>query len=358
MPEHEYTVTRSAEPGKFAVKRIGPRKDDVQPYDRVTYWSLKRLRCRSHEDFRDAFQKGAPRADIALVSGAPLAWVDLTKTNNYRRSNNPDASTNTFGDTLRSCLCIDTDGVDVPSPLGRGDQLLNSAAYVRDNLLPPAFMGRTCVATPSQRTGLTSDTDARLHLFFMLSKAHLLSALRRWAVGARAAGYRAVDPRVMLPSQPIYTGRPIFRGGLRDPVPEHLHAVIVEGMFGDYVDLDVHQFDAEAEAEAAKANFTGGGGRGSDWRTYLINEVGGTMSFRAPLEHGLGLAAHTGDGEADIVAFARALVIERTRNDRFRRGWYGEDWLLKALRNFRAGDRKTAAEIVKLRSQLFLEGAY
>ncbi|UZF93016.1 hypothetical protein [Bosea sp. NBC_00550] len=347
-PIYQFTAATVVDQGKAATKLIEIEPDGTvrkTSYDTgATYWRLKEIDEPDHQAMAAMLRRLSTHKRICLLAGAPLPHVDLAVPN-YRRSNNADPSTNTLCNAPRACLVIDIDGAAVPDGLGHGERIAEAASWLRDNCLPASFKGVTAIAIPSSSTGLYAAEDgtwtkAWLKLFFLLDRAHPLEALYRWARGAKIAGF-AVDPAVLLPSQPIYVSRPVFVN-CADPVPPELHAVVIDGPVSDRVTLDVQQFETPlvaADAWSAKARAD----TGSDWHAVLDAELGGEQGFFQVLTVALGLAAKSAATDEEITATIKALLTERA--DRDRQNEYDRSWVLSTLRRFRAADHGRRARI-------------
>ena len=227
------------------------------------------------------------------------------------------ASRPTLTDVERWWLPIDVDGYGVPAPWGLASHLKDAARCVRDDALGEEFCDVRSVVTATSMTGLVGEESARLRLFFLLDRPHLIAALERWAKGAQLVGL-PVDPMVVRVGQPIFTSRPRFEGALagRDPVPRELWAFELPGS-SERVVLDVHKHDRRA-AEIAHHVARVSARCGPDWRRLLTETLGGPTSFCAPLSQALGVAARSSDSEAEIVGFASDLVAERADLGRLR----------------------------------------
>jgi hypothetical protein len=127
----------------------------------------------------------------------------------------------------RRWIVLDVDAARVPAGLAAPDKVAEAGYHIRDNLLPPYFRGVRCVAAATPSSGRKGPCTAHLRLFFVLKEAADNEALRLWSVGL-SEKFKAIDPTVMRPMQPIYTARPIFRG-CSDPVPSWGRVRILDG---------------------------------------------------------------------------------------------------------------------------------
>jgi hypothetical protein len=78
-----------------------------------------------------------------------------------------------------------------------------------------------------------------LRLWFVLAEATDNEVLWLWTKAlAQECPGAVIDPRVMQATQPIFTARPIFRGGATDPVPEWGRVRMLDG-FAEALALDL-----------------------------------------------------------------------------------------------------------------------
>jgi hypothetical protein len=131
----------------------------------------------------------------------------------------------------RNWLGLDLDDVEVPYGLGAPDKLVEAAYHTRDHRLPSYFRSVRCVVTATAKSGLMLKGPgvARFRLYFLLSRSVANELLLAWAEALHdARPDLGLDPSVFQPYQPIFTGRPIFRG-CSDPVPEWGRVRLLDG---------------------------------------------------------------------------------------------------------------------------------
>jgi hypothetical protein len=330
--------------GRLAVKQITPT--EVIPYGFVYLWRFTPVIETSLAAMAERLQWLAHRPRRMIVMGHPVAGIDLAKA--HRRLSRDPAEA-TLMTTPKAWLPIDVDGVRVPAGLGRGDRLVDAAVFIRDHYLTPEFHGARLIVTPTARTGMVGDDVARLRLFAALSRPHPILTLNAWTKGARIALDLPLDPAGVHPSQPNYTGRPLF-DGVDDPVPRHLLAVILDGD-RDLVDLGVDRFTVQVRQVEARVKQLAHA-CGTNWRALLDAGVGDETGFYAPLTKGLGIAALAGADHAEVQAVVKRLLAERANPGRQRQ--YGHAWVESTLANFEKRDGRVRAEIARVGSRLFL----
>lgn len=366
LPGFACTICSVAEDGRTAAKTIIGHADGThskRDYDFVTYWTLNALEPNgSNAELAELAEKLsgstalptlaevlrylATQSTLMIVMGKPKPGHN-PKHPCRRLWAQTRPENNTLFPTPRAWLPIDCDDILVPAPFGDGDQLPNAAAFIRDTLLPPEFVDVACVGAATASSGLKGPTVARIRLFFLLDQPTPLARLRKWGVAAQRAGL-PIDPVIYQGGQPIFTARPIFHG-MDDPVPEALRAFVVPGKAGR-VNLVANRYDTISATIERKVN-AAATASGDNWRKLLEATLGGPNSFFEPLSKALGLAAHSADSEADIVAFTSQLLAQRA--DLGRQSQYNHQWITSTLRRFRSKDVKTAQAIEFYRSKLF-----
>lgn len=280
-----------------------------------------------------------------LLHGAPRASLDLTKPHRrWSSRKHLAAGTATLIAADTNIFVLDCDGYRCQPGMGRGDMLEAAAKYVRRRL-PPALAGCAMLVVASSSTGFKVDDElVNFRAFILLDKYYPLADLYRWARGARAAGFMMIDPRVMLPGQPIYIARPILVG-VADPVPEKLHAFILDGRQCDGIDVDEYQPELRRHEAAIREYVAMGEQQG--WRAVLDATLGvDPYGYFDSLTLALGIAARGSDTIDDIADYCVELVGQRADPDRIES--YDRDWVAEAVENFRTSDndaQQRAAEI-------------
>ena len=242
--------------------------------------------------------------------------------------------------TLFSCprrwIALDLDGVAVPEPLGRPERVADAGAWIRDNVLPPEFIGRQMIATATSSTGLQGPAVARLRLWGLLDKPALDEALKAWATAFRATVCDALDPIIFQPGQPIFTARPLFEG-MDDPVPRECWVVALPGA-SEPIPLNLHRYVPEysvkvREIEDQLYRF------GRDWRKAAELLVGHKdLGYFEPLSKTLGAAVGSDADPAEIIAFFDALVKAKAIGDPIRLKNYDRRWITRTVRRFHRRD--------------------
>jgi hypothetical protein len=338
-----FTVAEVLDEGLIAAKRIGRHPGGPlwkSHYDRPILWRFAPAAEASHEAMSARLRSLAAQPRRCVVMGAPVEGLDVRKP---QRRLSADPATATLRAMDRSWLPLDLDDVTVPAGLGRADRLADAALHVRDQLLPPEFRGVRMVAVPSASTGLQGDAVARLRLFVALDRALPLATLKDWARGAKVCDALPLDPSVIQVGQPIYTARPVFTGGMSDPVPVSLHAVILSGRAGT-VSLVVGRYAPKAAEIRVQVKFAATA-CGRNWKQLLALTVGSDTGFFEPLTRGVGVAVRAGARAEEIEGFVIALLVQRA--DPARRRQYGPVWVRRTIRSFQRRDEAARRDLAE-----------
>jgi hypothetical protein len=351
LPGFAFTRLILADPDKVAVKTLtqppGGGPITATDYDLGFLWKMRPFDVGDDFDkMAKALLQMAARERTILVMGVPRLGLDLRAAQRrlWARHNLLE---NTLLTTARAVLVIDVDDTTVPNGLGDPDHFIEGAVWVRDNKLPPEFHGVSMAVSPSARTGLRGPTLMRCRMSFLLDQPHALPDLKRWTRGLKlVAGVG--DSAICTPGQPIYVGRPRFVG-MTDPIPPDRWAVVARGSF-DRVALVVDRYDPaivvlDTKLRAATI------AAGDDWRRFLLDTVGGAMSFFEPLSRGLGIAAQSNEPTDVIVAFALALIRDRAGPGRIAQ--YDAAWIRRSVERFCAADQRVRSRRDAALAQLF-----
>ena len=243
-----------APPGAVAVKRriLNPdgsiTKGDAP---QVTFWLYKVLRCLNiPEHVAALLLEWNTRQDVIMLHGAPAPGLDLRLRHPrwYGESRGSDA---TLVPRPRAFLLFDTDGVRAPegSRLGLAQYIEEQARFAREEILPRSFRDVTLIVRASTSTGFNADSIS-LHIYVLLDCLVPLATLYRYVRGMWSSGIR-IDPSVMLPGQPVYSGRPIFKGGLVDPLGARPRVFVLPGLMPCARDVDWLEFEPQLAVREA-----------------------------------------------------------------------------------------------------------
>ena len=347
-PGFRFSIIENAA-GGLAAKTITRLEDGSihkRPYDNGYLWRFTLRHAPSLEAMAAVLRELSSKPRCAVIMGRLRGGFDPAKSHRRLRAESPDR---TIDAPPCAWLAIDVDGLIVPAPLGRADEVERCGFHIRDKHLPPEFKGVRCIVTPSSSTGLKGDDVAYLRLWFLIDRPVALGELYQWGKGAKGKEY-FVDPRVFLAEQLIYTARPVF-AGLRDPVPEPQRVVVLDGE-RDHVALNLHAFDESLEAAAQTIRAAVAGADG-DWRVFLAAALGGAGGFFEPLSRALGMASLTDEPAETIAADMSALINERADLDRRRQ--YSSAWISRELTRFRIKNAHRSAKLAKQRKRIFKE---
>jgi hypothetical protein len=209
--------------------------------------------------------------------------------------------------------------------------------------MPQEFRDAKCVVTASAGTGRKGAAITRMRLYFLHPLATDNPTLKTYAKGVAAKKKLPIDPCVLQPGQPIYTARPLFEEGLKDPVPEADWAFVLDGS-RERVELELGKYvpaGKKVEAYIARAENISGG----DWRDLadrivghsadgLIGDIPGT--FHEPLMKVIGCAVHVTANDDEIIEFLLQLIAKRGGTER--QATYDEEWLRSNIKWCRERD--------------------
>lgn len=349
LPGFKATQLGLVDAGRCAVKSLTKLADGSitsNEYDHGFEWLFKPFDGGSDFDrMGRELRLMAVMDRVILCMGAPIAGLDLNQPH-VRRWARSGLFENTMLAVPRAWIAIDVDDAVVPHGLGDPARYVEGAIHVRDHMLPKEFHGATTIVSPSARTGLRGPTLLRCRLWFLLDKPYELLALKRWTCGLKAI-FGVGDSAIIQAGQPIYVGRARFVG-MADPIPPQMRAVVVRGRH-DRVSLDVERYEPAVVMIDHKLR-TASMAAGDDWKAFLVQTLGGELSFFEPLSKGLGIAARSSASDPEIIAFTLALLAKRA--DAGRIAQYDAQWLARTLRSFRekdnSGRRRREAALAKL----------
>ncbi|MEK4034529.1 hypothetical protein WOA01_16775 [Methylocystis sp. IM2] len=152
----------------------------------------------------------------------------------------------------RNWAPLDLDDFPVPEPYGNGENIRAAALHARDNLLPAAFRGVDCIATPTTQSGWRGPDKARVRLWFAIHPPIDDTRLGAWATSVQLVTRIGLDPATLRTVQPIYTARAPYPEGFTDPIAPEDRVMFLEGSISDRVFLDVDEFMARAVAIQAE----------------------------------------------------------------------------------------------------------
>jgi hypothetical protein len=349
LPGFEATQLGLVDAGRRAVKTLTKLADgsiQSSDYDHGYEWLFKPFDAGSDFDrMARELRLMAVMERVILCMGAPVAGLDLDQPH-VRRWARSALFENTMLAVPRAWIAVDVDDAVVPHGLGDRTRFVEGAIHVRDHLLPEEFHSATMVVSPSARTGLRGPTLLRCRLWHLLDKPYELLALKRWTRGLKAI-VGVGDSAIIQAGQPIYVGRAIFLG-MADLIPPQMRAVVARGRH-DRVSLDVERYEPAVVTIDHKLR-TMSTACGDDWRGFLVQTLGGELSFFEPLSKGLGIAARSNDSDAQILAFTLALIAKRA--DAGRIAQYDAQWIVRTIKRFRdmddAGRRRREAALARL----------
>jgi hypothetical protein len=345
-----------APPGSIAVKtRIlnpdgGITKGDA-PH--IKFWLYKVLRrSNAPEDVAALLLEWNARQDVMMLHGAPAPGLDLRLRHPrwYGESRSSDATL-----VPRPCafLLFDTDGVRAPegSMLGLARHIEEQARFVREEVLPRPFRDVTLIVRASTSTGFNADSIS-LHIYVLLDRLVPLATLYRYVRGLWSSGIR-IDPSVMLAGQPVYSGRPIFKGGLVDPLGARPRVFVLPGLMSCAHDVDWLEFEEPLAVREATEKRMRAAGAQRGWRGILAEGLGGMPGmFFGPISSAMGRGLAEGVPIDELAGAMHAVIANHPDCDADRRHRYSEARLRQDLKRLAARDARCLTQIDEIRRRL------
>lgn len=220
------TLLTVEDEGKVATKVRG--KDGANAYDHVKYWYAQTKYVKNIRELSKLlnFIEGMPL--ICVTRAAPRPGLDLSAP--IRRlihDNGADAAT--LQPCARQWICIDIDGVEAPEGIDPAIDPGGAAKYVVKMCLPGEFSQATVHYQFSSSQGFKNGKLC-IHLWFFLNQTvddkmlkHYFKALKK--------DYPDIDPSLFDGGHIHYTARPVFKDGVKDPLPGDLRSGLVPGEY-------------------------------------------------------------------------------------------------------------------------------
>jgi hypothetical protein len=345
-----------APPGDLAVKtRILNPDGSVSGGDAplIKFWLYKVLRCPNvPEDVAALLLMWNTRQDVIMLHGAPAPGLDLRLRHPrwYGESRGSDA---TIAPCPRAFILFDTDGVKAPegSRLGLAKHVEEQARFIREEVLPRPFRDATLIVRASTSTGFNADSIS-LHIYVLLDRLFPLAALYRYVRGMWSSGIR-IDPSVMLAGQPVYSGKPIFRGGLADPLGAHPRVFVLPGLAPYARDVDWDEFEPQLAVREATEKRMRAAGAERGWRGILAEGLGPMPGmFFDPISSAMGRGLAEGVPIDELAGAMHTVIANHPDCDADRRHRYSEARLRQDLKRLAARDARCLTQIDEIRRRL------
>lgn len=286
---HAHDEKRLAKSFTTATNGVVTKRD----YDSATWFSAE---TRPVDGIRDVHWllvdlEGDPFAGV--IRGALAEGIDPRR---VRRKKTGESAP--FIETPRRWVQLDVDGIPLPAGTSILADPADAARVVLDIVTAhaPELEGVTAVVQFSSSAALNELAEAEeaaglpprwqgvakpgvsAHVWFWLQAPVGEAELTRWFKWVNAkAGTKLLDPALARTVQPHYTARPIFGGGLRDPLAGR-RTLLIEGM------EDAAALVIPAHAPRTYSADTSGGSAsaGAGYEGHL-EAIGGADGFRDPI---------------------------------------------------------------------------
>jgi hypothetical protein len=204
-----FTIIRAR--GRRLAKLIGAT-GAVESYDAARIFDLVEMRVAHLPSLECLLWRLLRRSDCAIVRGG---IADPARVRGVRRLLHPDPDTGeapSLRDVPRRWLTLDIDDVPRPDEIAACD--LAACARIAIEALPGGFHEVRCIVQATASHGIAP--GIRLRLWYWLDRLTSSTELKRWLRGA------PIDTSVFGAAQVIYSAKPVFLPGARDPLVTRL----------------------------------------------------------------------------------------------------------------------------------------
>jgi hypothetical protein len=323
----------------------------------VTFWLYKVVRRPNiHEDVAALLLDLNARSEFVVLHGAPVPGLDLRLRHPrwYGESRGPDA---TLVACPRAFLLFDVDGVKAPegSRLGLAQHVEEQARFIREEVLPRSFRDVTLIVRASTSTGFNPDSIS-LHIYVLLDQLVPLAALYQYVKSIWSAGIR-IDPSVMQAGQPVYSGKPLFKGGLVDPLGAHPRVFLLPGLRPYACDIDWDEFKEALAARTAVEQRMSRAGAARGWRGILDEGLGPLPgAFFSAISSAMGRGLAEGVPVDELAGAMQPVITNHPNCDADRRHRYSEVRLRQHLKSLETRGARRMARTDEIRRRLVAQG--
>ncbi|MBP0465871.1 hypothetical protein J5Y09_18235 [Roseomonas sp. PWR1] len=161
------------------------------------------------------------RPDICVLRGAVLPGVDLAKQQRRLLHDRPDEADGrpTMVEVRRQWLALDLDAVEFPAGVDWRTEPGRCAREAANAVLPEWLLDADMIVQFT--SGMGFKPTVRIRTWHLLDRPLVREEIMRLL-----ADRTTFDASVLVPVQPIYTARPVFRGGVADPLPGKARAYL------------------------------------------------------------------------------------------------------------------------------------
>jgi hypothetical protein len=255
------TVLRAAD-GRRLAKRYGVGADGrvaKWDFDNAFMYQTTWVLLDGIHDLFGLLREMEAASDFCAIRGGQAPACDPAETQRTKLA---------FDEVPRHHVLLDVDGVDlVPGLRVAEDPEAAACAFIaRLTEFVPELEGVTVVVRWSTSAGIweMAERDERwsgvakrgisAHVWCWLCRPLGEAELTRWTRSVnQRAGFRLLDEATCRTVQPLYTGAPVFTGGLADPLAGK-RTILVRGHY-DEADLEVPLPDVPAPREGTAPRF-------------------------------------------------------------------------------------------------------
>ena len=228
--EVEEITVLQAKQSRVLTKTFGP--EGVKPYDSAKFFEVKTFKASNIQDLSVALTKLELKPRCCIIRGAFKGAAFAQTIEGMVDGPNMFARKKVlFDDAPKHFLMIDVDSYEPAGINPIHEPVKAVEAYIK-TYLPPCFHGVHYHWQLSASAGSPGKEHIlKAHIWFWLKTPYTSPQLTAWAKSVS----KAIDVAPLRVVQAHYTANPIYKEGMKDPVP--VRSGLEEGWDGDTVDL-------------------------------------------------------------------------------------------------------------------------